>query len=461
MGTALSGAGREIAILLIMDTLSLLRISDPSGETRELKTETALTFIGRSPRSGILLRDPTLPEEVGLIETDQNGRRWFKVTHPTASVTCFDLLIREMELVPGMTLRLGETEIEFEPLTLGDEAAQLPTFPRQVRPWKTNSKIGRKLLWMARKAAATPLSVYIAGETGAGKEVIAHLLHAWSDRASGPFVPLHCAALPLTLIESELFGHVKGAYTGAAHHRSGALMQAHGGTLFLDEVGDLPPDIQVKILRFLENGEIKPVGSDQSARADVRLVCATHRPLRKLVEEGRFRRDLYYRLASITLELPPLRDRPEDVEHLAKEFAAEMGRSLSPRTLFRLKSYAWPGNVRELRHAVERASGMASPFETLLGESHFEFLFEEENWIDAAAIEQEDPTSGLLSLQEMEKKMMLKALKISNGNRGSAAKLLGVARSTLFEMLKRHRIEGPRSQNLAPNLPGVSRSQAS
>src|SRR3954467_3600220 len=173
---------------------------------------------------------------------------------------------------------------------------------------------------IARKAAATPLSIYLAGETGTGKEVLAHLLHAWSQRAPGPFGPVHGGALPLSLAESELFGHVKGAFTGAVQSRPGALMQAHGGTLFLDEIGDLPLDIQVKLLRFLENGEIRPVGADRASRADVRIVCATHHPLHKLVEEGKFRRDLYYRLASVTIEIPSLRARPDDIHMLATKF---------------------------------------------------------------------------------------------------------------------------------------------
>jgi transcriptional regulator with PAS, ATPase and Fis domain len=297
-------------------------------------------------------------------------------------------------------------------------------------------------MWTARKAAATPLSIYLAGETGTGKEVLAHLLHAWSERASGPFVPINCGALPLALAESELFGHVKGAFTGAVSHRPGALVQAHGGTLFLDEIGDLPLDIQVKLLRFLENGEIRPVGADRPSRSEVRLICATHRPLLRLVEEGKFRRDLYYRLASVTIEIPPLRDRPEDVEMLATRFACDLERTLSPGAMLRLKAHTWPGNVRELRHAIERASGLAGPFSPVLGEESFEFLLTLENVTASPDLELR---GSILKLEEMERIMVLKALKLSRGNRAAAARILGVARSTLFEMLKRHRITGPRA----------------
>jgi DNA-binding NtrC family response regulator len=232
------------------------------------------------------------------------------------------------------------------------------------------------------------------------------------------------------LAESELFGHTKGAYTGAFRSRAGALLQAHGGTLFLDEIGDLSPDIQVKLLRFLENGEIRPVGSDSTLKSEVRLICATHRPLEKLVAEGKFRQDLYFRLASITLKIPALRERPEDVRLLAERFAAEFGKVLAPEVGERLLRHSWPGNVRELRHALERASGMAEPEQLLLKTEDFEFL---EN--SAAA-----PADESLNLRDVERRLLVRALEMSRGNRAQAARLLGVARSTLFEMLRRHRL---------------------
>ncbi len=219
-------------------------------------------------------------------------------------------------------------------------------------------------------------------------------------------------------------------------------MQAHGGTLFLDEVGDLPLDIQVKLLRFLENGEIKSVGSDRTSRADVRIISATHKPLLKLVEEGKFRRDLYYRLASVTVEIPPLRTRPQDIQMLAHRFAADLGRTISPRALLRLQAHSWPGNVRELRHAIERASGLSGPFANHLGEAEFEFLLTPENIEQTPELELGAP---ILTLEEMERALLLKALRLTGGNRANAAKILGIARSTIFEMLKRHKIEKKRA----------------
>lgn len=423
-----------------------LRIQDPSGETRTIalraRNRSALK-LGRAELSDIQLRDPTANEIAAQIWTkteDKESIYWIRTEQGSAGIRLGDLLVKEAQLPPKLPVRIGETTLVLES---DEEQVTLPEFPTGVRPWLTASEGGRTVLWTTKKAAATPLSIYIGGETGTGKEVIAQLIHSWSDRAAGPFVPLHCGALPISLIESELFGHVKGAFTGATHHRPGALMQAHNGTLFLDEIGDLPMDIQVKLLRFLENGEIRQVGADRISRADVRLVCATHKPLEKLVEEGKFRRDLYYRLASVTIHIPPLKCRPEDVTLLTHRFAGEFGKSVSRRALLRLQAHSWPGNVRELRHAIERACGLAGPFCPVLNEDAFEFLLTPTHITATPALEL---GAAVLTLNEMERVMLLKALKLSNGNRAFAARILGVARSTLFEMLKRHKITGPRTK---------------
>ena len=423
----------------------VLRIHEPSGEVRHHPIRESLT-IGRSLECSITLRDPTVAPEAAEIwpthdpkSSPSHPSYWFKLSHLATPARLGDIPIREAQIPLEIPLTLGETRITLTHSHSG--VASLPTQPTGVRPWLTCSEAGKKLLWMAKKAAVTPLSIYLGGETGTGKEVLAHLIHSWSDRKSGPFIPLHCGALPLSLAESELFGHVKGAFTGAHQHRTGALMQAHRGTLFLDEVGDLPMDIQVKLLRFLENGEIRPVGSDHASKADVRLICATHLPLLKLVEEGKFRRDLYYRLASVPLEIPTLRSRIEDIELLARRFSTDLGKSISPQALMRLKAHHWPGNVRELRHAIERACGITGSFSTLLNEESLEFLITPENVMERPELEL---GASVLSLEEMERVLLLRALKLAHGNRTKAAKILGVARSTLFEMLKRHKIKGPK-----------------
>jgi DNA-binding NtrC family response regulator len=426
------------------DAKHQLRIQDPSGGHRilPLLPMEKLT-LGRDRGAGLTLKDPSMPKDAAVI-WDNGGEYWVRIAGDLPCARLGDISIREAHLPSGLPLRLGDTRITLEPV---EPEAPLPRAPSGCRPWLTASNEGAELLWTVRKTAETPLSIYLAGETGTGKEVLAHLIHAWSPRARGAFVPLHCGALPLSLVESELFGHVKGAFTGAIHQRPGALMQAHGGTLFLDEIGDLPLDIQVKLLRFLENGEIRPVGSDRTTRADVRLVCATHHPLSRLVEEGRFRRDLYYRLASVTIEIPALRLRPRDVEALARSFAAELARTLTEKAVHRLKAHGWPGNVRELRHAIERACGLSGPFRSVLDEDAFAFLLTATHISARPELELGVP---ILTLGEMERILLIKALHMAEGNRAEAARVLGVARSTLFEMLKRHGVRDPYSRRLVP-----------
>ncbi len=419
-----------------------IKIQDPTGETRTicLRQSKGQMTLGREESSKIPLRDSTLPNKVGIFWKKQCGTLlspfWFKLFDDVQGGVLGDLTIREAHLPPGVPLKLGESTLV---LQNHESKKTLPEFPSSVRPWLTQTREGAEFLWMTQKAAATSLTTYIAGETGTGKEVIARLIHAWSKRCGSAFVPLHCGALTLSLIESELFGHTKGAFTGAVSHRPGALLQAHGGTLFLDEVGDLPLEIQVKLLRFLEDGEIRPVGSDQVIHADVRIVCATNLSLKKLVTEKKFRQDLYYRLTSVTLQIPSLRDRPQDIELLAKKFASELGKMLSYRALLRLKAHYWPGNVRELRHVVERASALAGPFVPVLNQDAFEFLVNSESVQDSPEL---GLTGAVLTLAEMERVLIVKALKLSEGNRADAADILGIARSTLFEMLKRHKIPG-------------------
>jgi transcriptional regulator with GAF, ATPase, and Fis domain len=222
------------------------------------------------------------------------------------------------------------------------------------------------LLKLVGQVAASDSTVLIRGETGTGKELIAQALHVNSARANRPLVVLHCTALPSTILESELFGHVKGAFTGAERERPGRIAAAHGGTLFLDEVAEIPSEVQAKLLRFLQFGEIQRLGADRVEKVDVRVVAATHRNLDDCVRAGTFRQDLYYRLKVIELELPPLRDRPDDIPLLVESFLTEFRpptgerRSFTKAALAALEAHNYPGNVRELRHIVERASVLAT-----------------------------------------------------------------------------------------------------
>jgi transcriptional regulator with GAF, ATPase, and Fis domain len=224
----------------------------------------------------------------------------------------------------------------------------------------------RALVGTVRQVAASDLPVLVTGETGVGKELVARALHAWSGRVDGPFVTLNCAALPEALVASELFGHVRGAFSGAERARAGRFVTANGGTLLLDEVGELPPAVQATLLRVLQEGSFEPVGSDDTVRVDVRVVAATHVDLREAVARGTFREDLYYRLTVVPLEVPPLRQRPEDVVPIAEAVLAARARggrgpwSLTAEAEEALRAAPWPGNVRELRHAVERATAMVT-----------------------------------------------------------------------------------------------------
>jgi transcriptional regulator with GAF, ATPase, and Fis domain len=226
------------------------------------------------------------------------------------------------------------------------------------------SEVMRELARLIRLVAPRSTTVLIEGETGTGKEVVAKALHSLSARSNKPFVVLNCAAIPETLLEAELFGHTRGAFTGAVQSRTGRIEAAHGGTLFLDEIGEMPLALQAKMLRFLECGELQRVGDNETVRVDVRVIAATHQPLELRSEEGSFRLDLYHRLAVFPIEMPALRDRMEDLEVLAAHFLERMGREMPRKRLSveaeaKLGEYTWPGNVRELMHVLERGAILA------------------------------------------------------------------------------------------------------
>ncbi len=271
---------------------------------------------------------------------------------------------------------------------------------------------------LIRRVAPTPSTVLILGESGVGKEVAARALHQVSPRAERSFVPLNCATVSAELMESELFGHVRGAFTGARDARRGLFHYANGGTLFLDEIGELPLPLQTKLLRVLEERRIRPVGSEAEVPVDVRVVAATNRDLRAEVAAGRFRQDLFYRLEVVTLPIPPLRERREDIAELALHFNAQLSVRLglpplvfTPADLARLSAYAWPGNVRELRNLVERS--------LILG------------GLPAAGEAPGFAEPLPLSLADVEKRHILAVLDQCGGNRARAAALLGVSRKTI------------------------------
>lgn len=295
------------------------------------------------------------------------------------------------------------------------------------------------VLRVVERAAPTAASILIRGETGTGKDLVARAIHRASPRRDAPFVAINCAALPEGLLESELFGHVKGAFTGAACASTGLLRAAHGGTLLLDELGDMPVAMQAKLLDVLENRTVRPVGSTRSHPVDVRLLAATHRDLLGEVQAGRFREDLYYRCAVIEVEIPPLRDRPDDIPLLARHFLQRIARDrrapepkLAPATLAHMVQYPWPGNVRELAHALEHAATLGD--ETLTVD---DLPLRMTRIVDQARDHASVNESRPLTLAEIERRHVLQIMATVGGDRRRAASLLGIDLSTLYRKLKR------------------------
>ena len=299
-----------------------------------------------------------------------------------------------------------------------------------------------RLLETVAQVAPSEATVLITGESGSGKELIAGAIHYNSSRKDGPFVKLNCAAITETLLESELFGHEKGAFTGADRRKEGRFYQAHGGSLFLDEVSEMPLVMQVKLLRVLQEREFTRVGGDKTIQVDVRLIAATNKNLTALIHQGEFREDLYYRLNVVDMELPPLRHRQEDIpllaQHFLKVFAAKNHKQIkgfTPRAMDLLIRHDWPGNVRELMNAVERTVVL----------SRSDYLSEEEFPMFAGTAEKESEAlgdtaiveiSGNRPLEEVEKATILETLKAAGGNKSETARRLGITRKTLHKKLK-------------------------
>ncbi len=288
---------------------------------------------------------------------------------------------------------------------------------------------------LIEKTAQHTYPVLILGESGTGKELVARSIHDKGPRSGDPFVPVDCSALAPSLIESELFGHVRGAFTGASSAKQGLMESASGGTLFLDEIGNLPVDLQAKLLRAIQEKEIKPVGANMRVRTDARIIAATNRDLEDGIREGNFRQDLYFRLNVVQIRIPPLRDRREDiptlVDHFLHKFASETGgpKQIAGEAMERLKKYPWPGNVRELENAMERAMALSSG--PVL---HVADLPSNLQHLDHTAA----LNDGVLSMEEVERRAIYRAVQEAGGDKLAAAKLLGIGKTTLYRKLKEY-----------------------
>ncbi len=348
---------------------------------------------------------------------------------------------------------------------LAQEVAQLKTGLQEV--WEFGALIGRhsrmqEIYKAIGRIAASDVTVLLRGESGTGKELVARAIHHYSRRAGRPFVAVSCAAIPATLLESELFGHERGAFTDAKERKLGKFELAHGGTMFLDEVGDMPPELQTKLLRALQERSFERVGGQEPIRVDVRILAATNRELEALIKEGKFRDDLYYRLNVVELQLPPLRERRRDipllVDHFLAKYADDLGqRIVAPEALDRLVGYEWPGNVRELENVIQRAMVMATggvilPEHLPIGavsaaasvavDATLEDIIER-RLLDCVRGLREHASANLYDLMVglVEKPLFRAVLRETGGNQVRAAQLLGINRNTLRKKLKEHGID--------------------
>jgi transcriptional regulator with GAF, ATPase, and Fis domain len=366
----------------------------------------------------------------------ENSRLFEEDRRKTAEIEALNKRLKETVDAQSRKLALAERELATTRLELGERY--------QTRNIVGRSPSVRELLRMVDKVSNTDAPVLIQGESGTGKELVARAIHFGSRRATEPFVSENVAAVAESLLEAELFGHKKGAFTGADRDRAGLFEVASGGTLFLDEVGDMSLEMQKKILRALQEGEVRPVGAREARKVDVRIIAATHRDLEQMIKERKFREDLFYRLHVVRLLIPPLRDRREDipllVEHFLEVVAKESGRprvQVSDDAMKRLVRYDWPGNVRELQNEIRRAVIMG---EALIGEEHLS----EKILSGAPSVRDAVPPSGTTlkaAKLALEKRMIEEALKRSGGNVAAAARELGVHRPQLSVLVTKHGIE--------------------
>ena len=399
----------------------------------------------------VVLTDVKMPGTSGLQLCQQINR--LRPDIPVVVMTAFGTLETAVAAIRSGAYDFITKPVELEMLALTiARAVERRRLATQIHLLEQQAKVDggfgdllgesppmRKLYEQLRRAAPSDASILISGESGTGKELVARSIHQFSSRADKPFVAINCAALSETLLESELFGHVRGAFTDARSSRRGLFLEAEGGTLLLDEIGDMPLSMQVKLLRALEENRLRPVGSDEEVEFDVRVLAATHRDLESDVEDGRFRQDLFYRINVIQLHLPPLRSRGSDILRLAARYIevfAERSKKevsgIAEPAAEKLLSYSWPGNVRELRNVMERAVALTPYDMVTLGDlpdkiRHFQAT--------TIFIGGEDPTE-LVPLEEVERRYIEHVLKAVNQNRTQASKILGLDRKTLYRKLK-------------------------
>jgi DNA-binding NtrC family response regulator len=388
--------------------------------------------IGTLPENSLVLTDTTVSRQHAVVEETATGYL-LRDLDSTNGTFLNGVRVREGYLAAGSLIRLGQTEMTFSPLE--ERLENLRSSADHFGALIGSSQPMQEVYGILERIAPTDVTVLLDGETGTGKELAARAIHSHSRRTSGPFVVFDCGAVAPNLIESELFGHEKGAFTDAVKARQGAFELADNGTIFLDEIGELSLDLQPKLLRALDQRQTKRVGADKPVSINVRVVSATNKDLEKEVKTGRFREDLYYRLSVVRVSMPPLRKRKEDIEtiagHLLAEISSEIGRKitgLSPEAAAALAAYSWPGNVRELKNVLGRAAAL-SDSERIAPKDLFLSQGKKTTTLDGL--------SGK-TLEEIEKAAIHATLKSASGNKTEAARVLGIAYSTLYEKMKKY-----------------------
>jgi two-component system, NtrC family, response regulator HydG len=458
-------------ILIIDDERPILMTLEALLQRHGYRVDTAATAaqglkLLNSKSPALVLLDLHLPDAQGLETLD-----WIKTELPDMQViilTAHDSLHNAIESIKrGAYHFISKPYAPEELLSLIEKALEKQFLLREAEQLRARTEQLEKRLEIAQ-AQATPIfkskpmraieelidamgpsdaNVLVVGESGVGKEVVANMIHARSRRAEKPMVKLNCAAFPQTMIEGELFGYVKGAFTGAVNDFPGMIAAADGGTLFLDEISDMPADLQTRFLRVLQEHEFRHLGSTKILNADFRVIASTNRPVAQALSENRLRSDLYYRLNTFQIEVPPLRDRKEDIPPLIaqflKQFSQQLGKpepDISPEAFQKLLDYAWPGNVRELQNAIEYAVVLAR--QGLIGvkelptEIQLPTSLQQTGRGPAAA-----GRTGVQSLDDVERNTILQALAECHGNKKKAAELLGIQRPTLYNKMKRYAIE--------------------